>query len=361
MRQFGLGVACVMVALGMLAAGPAASAVTVIDGGSVLTDFQVVGRWQATDATSGGTRNTGGLTYVPEGAGALYAYGRGGTGTYALRKFDFPTAGPGLRTCNLLGSRPSPGGALTYDPDYSGGTVLSHGTYLSTGSGANGGADSNIITVDTGDVVLNDPTQTGAWYYYNSDMDRIPATWSLTGRNAEVVVRNGNCPFNALVLLEPDTTPDPDQYRIPQLPGRGAADDDKSVLMNVTAQLGMNSATGVQFVKYTKAVKPVLYLLDIGGSDTYHLFAVTAGPDGVFGESTPGVCDDVVTGYTFGEPGQGNTYQLQRQHITWENAPGNTTLVDIDGSYNTGFQSMAYDPSTGYLCTAAAITAQASS
>ncbi|MCG3179577.1 MAG: hypothetical protein BIFFINMI_01915 [Phycisphaerae bacterium] len=340
-----------IVAAALLAAQmPAlAGTVAVTDGGSILNDFEVVGRWYAAASGSNGTRNTGGLAYVEEGGtGYLYAYGKGGTGSYALRKFDLPTAGTGFVRPVLEGSRSGSSTALAYDPDYAGGTLLSQGTYFTSGTGLNGGTDGNIVTVDSGDVVLNDPSQSSAWYYYNGDATYLPSAYSLSGEGEMLVVRNGGgTPFQAISMMHPNVGGT--AYVAPQLPGRATSEDSRSVLYNLSSTLGISTVSGVEYAYYEGSGMPVLYILANGASDAFHLFAVTPGDDGVFGESTPGACDDVVVGYTFGEDSAGNSYTIQKQHITWEAAPGNTTLVDIHGSYSTGFTAMTIDPSTGYL------------
>ncbi|MCX7592122.1 MAG: hypothetical protein N2255_10900 [Kiritimatiellae bacterium] len=321
---------------------------TVQDGGRFLNDFELVGRWQC--RPNGGYINCNDLAFVTEGGtGYLYAHSR--SGGWAVRKCLPPTPGPGVRNVTEVGNRPGSQQALAYFPNYAGGTLCSHDVYFSTGWGYGGGSDSNIITAEPGDTNLYDTGKTFAWYYYNSGGTFLPTARSLTGNDGFIVVRNGGgAPFQALMWLEVDTTPNPDQWKIPQLPGRGTGDDDRSVLMNLTSQLGIQSATSAEFCDYSVfKAQATLYILANGAGDTYHLFALTPGPDGKFGETTPGVCDDEAVGYTFGEPGAGNTYQVQRRRITWENAPGDTTLVDIDGSYNTGYRAAAYDPATGYI------------
>lgn len=79
------------------------------------------------------------------------------------------------------------------------------------------------------------------------------------------------------------------------------------------------------------------------------MIVVTPGADGKFGRDGSGVNDDVAIGYTLGEPGAGNTGKVEKQHVLSEAAPGDTTLVDLDGNYGAGFPAVAFDPATGYF------------
>jgi hypothetical protein len=215
-----------------------------------------------------------------------------------------------------------------------------------------GGVDNDIITDpgDNSDRVMY--TTSNLWGpFHNCDGDKIPAAYSVTGNDCYVNVINGNYSTDALHLFEVNTTPDPDQLSCPALPGRPAAERERSILTDLTTQLGLTSPLSCVMADYSVfRAQATLYILANGGGDTYHLIALTPGPDGVFGEyPTAGTCDDVAVGYTFGEPGAGNSYQVERQHITWESAPGDTTLLNIHGSYNTGYTASAYDPNTRYI------------
>lgn len=347
---------CLIITLAGLLAAPAGAraAITITDGGSFLNDFEMLGRWESRPATSG-YRNTPGLAYVQEGeTGYLYAHSRGGSSTYLLRKWELPAVGAGVAKVTQIATRTGSQQALAYSPNYEGGALWSHSTYLTTGYGLTDGGDGDYITEDVGDTPLSDSSKTSAWYYNNGDGTFLPGQYSPTGNDGFLIVRNGGgTPEDQLVLLEPNTATDPDTWDTPQLAGRSTNADLRSVLLNLTTELGIQNVIGVQFADYSAAGGlPTLYIFaNATGAtpDPYHLIVLTPGDDGVFGESTPGVSDDLAVGYTFGEPGNGNDYQVQKQHITGEDAEGDSTLVDIDGSYSTGFQASAFDPNSGYF------------
>ncbi|MGQ9663406.1 MAG: hypothetical protein ACUVWX_13865, partial [Kiritimatiellia bacterium] len=331
-----------LVIVAILVSWGQARGIEVQNGGSFLNDFELVGCWQCRPGSSG-YRNCNDLALVVEhGTNYLYAYARGGTSTYLMRKYQLPTPGSGYRNVTEVGTRNDAQQALAFFPVYAGGTLCSHGTYLSTGGGYTGGSDGAVITAEAGDTNLYDTGKSPSWYYCNGGGTFIPAALSLTGNYGFAIVRNGGgTPYQSLMWLEVNTNTTPHTWMCPQLPGRGSSEDDRSVLMNLSSQLGIVYVTSAELADYSVfKAQPTLYILANHANDTFHLIALTPGPDGKFGETSPGVCDDIAVGYTFGEPGQGNSYLVEKQHITWENAPGNTTLVDIDGSYSTGYSAV---------------------
>lgn len=333
----------------VLATVCAVEAITLTNGGSFLNDFELVGRWQC--RPGGGYINVNDMTVVPEGGtNVLYAFAKGGA-NWALRKYQFPQKGAGVMNVVELANRPDNSTALAYSPNYQGGALWSQGTYFTAGWGMTRGSDANFITADAGDMPLIDNVQSPQWYYYNSGGTFLPAKHSLTGRDAFVVVRNGGgTPHQDLMIMEPDTSQSPNLWKTPQLTERGVAEDDRTLMLNLSSNLGVVYAISAEFCDYSAfKAQPTLYVLAVNAADTYHLLAITPGTDGVFGETSPGECDDLVAGYTFGEPSAGNSYTAQKRHITWEAAPADTTLVGLQGGYSSGFQAAAYDPTTKYI------------
>jgi hypothetical protein len=338
-------------ALLTILAAPMGFSITVTNGGSFLNDFELVGRWVCSPAGSG-LRNCNDLAFVQEGTnGYLYALSSGGVGVMMLRKVQLPAVTSGVVNVTGVNSRALSGQSLTYSPNYHGGALWGQGTYFTEGWGYSGGSDNDLMTPDATETNLLDPNKTMAWYYYNGGGTFLPAKRTLTGRDAFVVVRNGgSTPHQDLMMMEPDTNSVPNIWAIPQLSGRGTGEDDRSLMLNLSSNLGVTYAISAEFCDYStyKAV-PTLYILAVSASDPYHLIAVTPGPDGVFGETSPGVCDDQAMGYTFGEPGTNNTYLIEKRHITGEHATNDTSTVDIQGGYSSGFSAAAYDPRTGYI------------
>jgi hypothetical protein len=346
--------------VGALLSGSVASAIGVTDGGSILNGFEVVDHWQA---NRGHPHNIYALAAVPEANGvSLYANLRN-VGMAQLTPAYVPGGSMyAVGSSRTDGSHSSNTG-LTYDPVYSGGAVLNSYLYMPQSKGFTGGTDGIIATAegDNSDVPLSTPSPGGSANRYSNEVCYVPAQYTWNNKDGYFLV---NRTLNAIRQFEVNPTPDPDQLVGSVLPGRAAGEFTENLVMDIASELGNSGIRAVQFAEYPTT--GALYLtVGVGSNsipgasnsnqlitETHALIAITPGADGKFGPNASGVNDDEAIGYQLGEPGaanNGNTGKVERQHITSEAAPGDTTLIDIDGDYGAGWGASAYDFVNGLL------------
>jgi len=226
--------------------------------------------------------------------------------------------------------------------------IVLNTTYLPGSAGVVGGSDGVIITAegDGSDIPLSTPAGGATYGRYSSECTYVPGKYTWTGQDGYFIAhRAGGASYEILRQYEVDTTPDPDILTPSALPGRAAGEFTQCVVFPY-GDLGLTAIRGVEFIEYDNG-QGVLYLLTPTSGGEYGLVAVTPGADGKFGRNAAGVNDDEAVGYFFGDPSEGNSYSIQRQSITSEAGFGvPTEELDIDGSYNTGFVSMAIDLTT---------------
>ncbi len=323
------------------------AAITITDGGSLLNDFEVLDRWRADKS---GVRNISSLAVAQEGGqSVLY----GSLRSNGITRFTVPTAVAGLTLYTFINDstdtddvRSGNGNGLSFMPNYDSGGGLLYGSsvYMPNGSGFLGGTDGEFATVESGDTVLSSSGLSGSSRYHD-ETTFVPAEY--TWNNTDAIFASARS-LDTIRQFEPGATTMTEST----LPGRTDTEFERSKVLDLAAEFGMTGVNNLIFADYTDAGgEAVLYILSNSSADTYHLVALTPGEDGKFGYDASGEVDDLAIGYTFGEDGEGNSYELQRQNITSESDAGGdpTTEFNIQGSYSSGFGAGAIDPATGLI------------
>jgi hypothetical protein len=349
------------------------AAITITNGGSLLSDFKVLDVWNTSkDGVGGNYRNVSSLAIGKEsGQSVLYASVR----DIGLTRLTMATPAPGYTYYGFTNDGTNTddvrGGGyagLFNDPNYNSGTLIATPTFLPGGvKGFVGGTDDDRMTTETGDTPLQATGATSGYSNLHAGSTFVPAAYTWTGTDAYFIIRPYNSQGgNAIIRqFELDTTPDPDNLTESLLPGRTDAAYLRSEVYDLAAEIGQTGLSGIEFAEYGSG-KGALYLFSTASTndpsvipgasnanrlltETYAIIVITPGPDGKFGRDGSGVLDDEAIGYTLGEPGAGNTGKVEKQHIESESAPGDTTLMDLDGDYGAGFPAVAFDPVTRYF------------
>lgn len=246
----------VVAMLPALLAPSVAPAITVTDGGSFLSDFQVLDRWWSSDnGAGGGYRNINDLAIGQEnGQTVLYGVMR----TKGLARLTMAAPVPGATYygftydgTNTDDVRGGGYGGLFMDPNYNGGTLIATPTFLPGNvKGFTLGTDNDRMTVDAGDTPLSATGSTSGYSNYHAGSTFVPGQYTWTGNDGYFIVRRYHSSGGDAIIrqFELNTATDPDNLTEATLPGRTDSTYLRSEVYDLAAELGQPALNGIQFV-----------------------------------------------------------------------------------------------------------------